>query len=348
MSDQWEGGFIADVTITNPGPAINGWTLAWSFSGSQRITNLWNGVLTQNNSSVNVRNADHNASIPTGGSVSFGFQASYPGPNTGLTVFTFNGAAITTPTLPPAPAAPSALVATAASASQINLAWADNANNESSFRVERSTDGNSFSLLATLNANTSSYSSTGLAASTRYFYRVRALNAGGVSAPSAIAGAVTSSTGALPTLKLQYQQGDNDSWDNQLQPRFQIVNTGQSSIALSDLTIRYWFTSDGTQPQNFWCDWAGMGASNVSGAFAKRASASASADTSLEVRFQPGAGSVAPGGNSGSINTRVAKSDWSGYNETNDYSYDAAKTSLTDAPRVTLYYKGALVWGTEP
>ena len=44
-------------------------------------------------------------------------------------------------TLSGAPAAPSALSAVAASSSQINLTWADNSNNESGFKIERSTDG---------------------------------------------------------------------------------------------------------------------------------------------------------------------------------------------------------------
>ena len=43
-----------------------------------------------------------------------------------------------------APAAPTGLSATAVSSSQINLAWTDNASNESGFRIERSADGATF------------------------------------------------------------------------------------------------------------------------------------------------------------------------------------------------------------
>jgi hypothetical protein len=81
--NDWGGGFTADITVTNTGATtINGWTLAWSFSGNQLITNLWNGIVTQNGQQVSVRNADYNPTIAGGGgTVNLGFQASYTGTN---------------------------------------------------------------------------------------------------------------------------------------------------------------------------------------------------------------------------------------------------------------------------
>jgi len=77
-----------------------------------------------------------------------------------------------------APSAPSSLSAMAASASQIDLAWTDNSSNESGFRIERKTEsGGTFSQIATVFPNLISYSdTTGLGASTAYYYRVRAYN----------------------------------------------------------------------------------------------------------------------------------------------------------------------------
>ena len=99
-------------------------------------------------------------------------------------------ASATTATLPPA--APSALNASAASSSQINLTWTDNASNETGFRIERKTgSGGTYSEIATVGANVVSYSRTGLAANTTYYYRVRATNAGGDSAYSNEANATT-------------------------------------------------------------------------------------------------------------------------------------------------------------
>jgi nitrogen fixation protein len=85
------------------------------------------------------------------------------------------------------PAAPSNVTAIAVSNSQINLTWQDNATNESGFTIELSTDDDEYNEIATVPANTTSYSSTGLEGSTEYFYRVRAFNADGNSAYSEVA-----------------------------------------------------------------------------------------------------------------------------------------------------------------
>jgi fibronectin type 3 domain-containing protein len=94
-------------------------------------------------------------------------------------------------TLPNPPAAPSVLAATAVSSTQINLTWTDNASNEDGFKIERSTDGSSFSQIATAGADASTYSDTGLAPAAPYYYRVRAFNAGGNSAYSNTTNATT-------------------------------------------------------------------------------------------------------------------------------------------------------------
>jgi hypothetical protein len=100
-------------------------------------------------------------------------------------------AAASATTLPNAPVAPDGLTATAASSSQINLSWTDNNSNEDGTRIERSIDGLNFSEIATVGANVTTYSSTGLTAGTPYTYRVRAYNAGGNSPYSGTASATT-------------------------------------------------------------------------------------------------------------------------------------------------------------
>ncbi|HYG77380.1 MAG TPA: fibronectin type III domain-containing protein [Planctomycetota bacterium] len=95
-----------------------------------------------------------------------------------------------------APAAPAALIAAAVSASQINLSWTDRSDNEESFTVERSADGvNGWSAIATVPANATAYSSSGLSAATTYYYRVRASNSAGDSAYTSVASATTDSDG---------------------------------------------------------------------------------------------------------------------------------------------------------
>lgn len=91
-SNDWGNGFVANVTITNnTGVALSNWQLTWSFAGNQQITNLWNGVLTQNGQSIGVANAAWNNSIASGGAVALGFQASYAGANAAPNNFRLNG-----------------------------------------------------------------------------------------------------------------------------------------------------------------------------------------------------------------------------------------------------------------
>jgi titin len=86
------------------------------------------------------------------------------------------------------PATPIGLTATAAG-TQINLAWTDNANNETGFEIERSPDGAAFAQIATVGVNVSSYANTGLTAGTTYHYRVRSTNSAGDSAVSNVVSA---------------------------------------------------------------------------------------------------------------------------------------------------------------
>jgi hypothetical protein len=87
------------------------------------------------------------------------------------------------------PAGPSNL--TAATAAQgIDLAWADNSAVEGGYEVQRATDGVTFSTLADLPANSTSYrDATATSNTTTYWYRVRAKKDGGFSDPSNVASA---------------------------------------------------------------------------------------------------------------------------------------------------------------
>jgi Fibronectin type III domain len=88
------------------------------------------------------------------------------------------------------PSAPTDLSATAISASQIGLAWQDNASNEDSFRIEQLVGGG-FQEVGTVGANTTSVGITGLAPATSYSFRVRASNAAGNSEYTNTASAIT-------------------------------------------------------------------------------------------------------------------------------------------------------------
>jgi Matrixin len=104
-----------------------------------------------------------------------------------------------------APATPSGLVAAVNSGnptSSLVLSWADNANNETGYSIERSTDGRSFVQITQAGANTGAWTDTALNSGTAYYYRVRAFNGSGDSAYSNVASAQTqaAATGAAPPI----------------------------------------------------------------------------------------------------------------------------------------------------
>lgn len=69
VTNSWPGGFQAALSIQNTGTAaLNGWTLTWTFPGSQTVSQLWNGAMTQAGTTVTVSNLSYNASIAAGGS----------------------------------------------------------------------------------------------------------------------------------------------------------------------------------------------------------------------------------------------------------------------------------------
>jgi hypothetical protein len=137
------------------------------------------------------------------------------------------------------PTAPSSLTATTISSTQVNLAWTDNATDETGFRIERKTGAGSFGLLTNKAANSTSHNDTTVAAGTSYTYRVRAENGSGNSAWSNEASAGTSS-GSGPVLLHKYDEASGTSaTDSSLNGNTgTLVNgptrtTGQSGGALS-------------------------------------------------------------------------------------------------------------------
>jgi hypothetical protein len=92
VTNQWSGGFGTSITITNTGStAINGWTLIFSFSAGQQVTQGWNGTFSQSGSQVTITNLSYNGSIAPGASVSLGFNGSWTTSNPNPTSFTLNG-----------------------------------------------------------------------------------------------------------------------------------------------------------------------------------------------------------------------------------------------------------------
>jgi hypothetical protein len=90
-------------------------------------------------------------------------------------------------------------------AGQLTVHWDDNSSNELGFKVERSTNGSTFTTLATVGKGATSFADTTVAAATKYWYRVRAYSLTAYSAYSNVTSATTpavSSTGTSTTTSI--------------------------------------------------------------------------------------------------------------------------------------------------
>jgi len=162
----YDGWFIDDVAITAASSSYNGTEYQY-MQGTSMATPHVSGVAALIKA--------HNPSL-TNTEIKAAIEQSVD-PKASLSGLVATGGRVNAHNALIPPSAPSSLSATAASASQIDLAWTDNSQNEMGFKVERKTEsGGTFSQIATVSSNVTSYSDTGLSASTAYYYRVRAYN----------------------------------------------------------------------------------------------------------------------------------------------------------------------------
>jgi len=164
-------------------------------------------------------------------------------------------------------------------------------------------------------------------------------------APTAVTTAAATST-----LKVQDRSHDNDDPDNQLYAHYEIDNTGTAAVPLSSLKMRYWLTNNNpTDPLVFACDYALVTCANITSKFVVLSPSRNLANTYLEIGFTAAAGSIAPGKNSGEIQTRIHHPDYLNFITHQTYSFISDPSFVyKDTKTVTLYQNGSLVWGVEP
>ncbi|MGC4888374.1 cellulose binding domain-containing protein [Micromonospora sp. DT227] len=90
---EWQGGFVATVTVQNVGAApIAGWTVTFGFPGDQQVTSGWNATVGQTGATVTARDVDWNRVLAPNGSATFGIQGRWSASDAPPTGFTLNGA----------------------------------------------------------------------------------------------------------------------------------------------------------------------------------------------------------------------------------------------------------------
>jgi len=166
-----------------------------------------------------------------------------------------------------APSAPSGLKATTSSSSVINLSWtADTAPANctiSFYNVFRSTSSGftpSSSNQIASGVTATSYSSTGLSASTTYYYKIEAVDAAGTSAASAQASATTSASGGGGSTACTVDYTISNQWQGGFGTAITIKNTGSTALTSWTLT---WAFANGQTITQFWSGVESQSGANV-------------------------------------------------------------------------------------
>lgn len=199
---------IADLTLKigitcaynngRPGIGVNSWTSAIPSASSQPNSRSYTvGTYRGNNTtftytipaSALVVGTNTMTITPESGSSDLGGWLSAG--------WVYDAVELDGPATTTAPAAPTGLTATAASSSQINLSWTASSGATSYNVLRATTSGGPYSTVAT-GVTTTTYSDTGLTASTTYYYVVQAVNGVGTSGNSNEASATTQAAATVP------------------------------------------------------------------------------------------------------------------------------------------------------
>lgn len=134
------------------------------------------------------------------------------------------------------PSAPANLIATAVSSSQVNLIWSGSVDDVgvAGYPVERCQGASCTDFAPLATATGTSFIDSGLAASTAYRYRVRAVDAAGNSSTASNpAAAATPSATPLCTVTQEFRSISDDKVE------YRFVNTGATMATLDTLTLSF-------------------------------------------------------------------------------------------------------------
>ncbi|MGB5821101.1 MAG: DUF5722 domain-containing protein [Saonia sp.] len=228
------------------------------------------------------------------------------------------------------------------SPTEIEIVWESVLGQTDGFVIEFKEAEGEFQVLAELGPNELNYVHSGLIPGDEYSYRVAALL--GEDGQSCFSDQIDI---LAPFIIVDFKNGDTDKpLNNSIKPQLKLRNEADHPVALERITLRYWFTAEDFSPLNFYSDYAAVGTDKVMGNFTVLEEAREGANYYLEISFDTDQ-EIGALTNSGEIKTRIAKNDWTDFDETDDHSY-ATFNDYLETDKITVYWDNELIWGKEP
>ena len=123
-----------------------------------------------------------------------------------------------------------------------------------------------------------------------------------------------------------FNSNNKQASTNTLGGTIKIKNTTGKELDLSKITIDYYYSADKDIAQNFWCDYCGVTkgdyqnfTSTVKASFEKTGDSDPTKSDVIKITFGSG---VLKAGDEVDLQFRVARNDWSNYDQSNDYAYE--------------------------
>jgi hypothetical protein len=160
-------------------------------------------------------------------------------------------------TLASIPVAPSGLTITTLLSSKIIIAWTDNSNNETGFKVQRKQGATgTYTTITTTGANATTYSDTGVTDGTLYYYQVSATNSAGdsaysneVSGTTPLAKPTAATATAVSSSQINLTWVDNSASETGYKiERKRLLGGTYSQIALVGANVQSYADTSGLDP----------------------------------------------------------------------------------------------------
>jgi hypothetical protein len=164
---------------------------------------------------------------------------------------------------------------------------------------------------------------------------------------------VCSTTCQANTFAALYKQWGTSATDSEIKPELAIANYSGAAVDSGSVKLRYFYSDEAggtavsdcygpdSAPTNAGCEDRVITFGMQNGL------------AYMELAFTASAFTIPNNGTSGAFSLHIHRNDWAGnYNETNDFSYDAAHTTVSEHRMIAVYKKNGSTWtrvyGLEP